>query len=125
MSFIRKVQKKIRLRTERRKNRVKNQQLQRGVKPRVSVCRSLNNIYAQIIDDNKHATLVSFSSINLKDKKSEKLDKKAVSKKVGQELGKLALSKSINNVFFDRGPYLYHGRVKALIDGLRESGVQV
>jgi large subunit ribosomal protein L18 len=92
----------------------------RGVKPRVSVFRSLNHISAQIIDDAKHCTVVSFSSQNLT---AAVGDKKAIAKQVGLELGKRATEKAIKDVFFDRGGYKYHGRVQALADGLRESGL--
>ena len=106
--------------TQRRVFRVRGKQLSRGEKPRISVFRSLNHIYAQIIDDSANATLVSFSSLNLGKIKG---DKKEVAKKVGLELGKLAAQKSIKEAFFDRGKYKYHGRVKALADGLREAGI--
>ncbi len=112
--------KKIKRRLQRRIHRVRNAQLSRGVKPRVSVFRSDKHIYAQIIDDSKHATIVSFSTLNLKDVSG---DKKTSARQVGLQLGKLALDKSVKDVFFDRGPYLYHGRVKALADGLREAGL--
>ena len=81
----------------------------------------MKHIYVQIIDDNAHKTLLGFSSLNLSTKAG---DKKAVAKLVGMELGKLAVEKNIENVFFDRGLYLYHGRVQALADGLRESGLK-
>lgn len=110
----------LQVRAKRRKYRVKNSLTSRGVLPRVTVFKSLKEIYAQIIDDSKHATLVSFSSVNLKAKKATKTE---MAKMVGIELGKLAKSKSIDKVFFDRGRFLYHGRVAALADGLRESGL--
>jgi large subunit ribosomal protein L18 len=78
-------------------------------------------VYAQIIDDAQQKTLASFSSLNLKKVTG---DKKAVAKMVGMELGKLAVAKNIGDVFFDRGQYLYHGRVKALAEGLREAGLK-
>ena len=89
--------------------------------PRLSVFRSLKNVYAQIIDDKSKKTLVSFSSLNLKDKSG---DKKEIAKKVGLELGKLANEKSIEKILFDRGRFLYHGRIKALADGAREAGLK-
>ncbi len=122
MSLEKKRNKKNKLRTKRRIHRVRNSQASRGLKPRVCVVRSLKHVSAQIIDDNTQTTLVSFSSLKFKEEKVG--DKKAVSKKVGVELGKLALNKSIKEVFFDRGKYLYHGRIGALADGLRESGLQ-
>jgi large subunit ribosomal protein L18 len=106
--------------TQRRVFRVRGKQLSRGQKPRIAVFRSLNHIYAQIIDDNASKTLVSFSSLSLSKAKG---DKKDIAKKVGLELGKLAVEKAIKDAFFDRGKYKYHGRVKALADGLREAGL--
>lgn len=94
-------------------------------KPRLSVYRSLDNIYAQIIDDTTGKTLVSFSSLN-KEAKAEvknfkgKLNK---SKLVGNLLAKKALEQNIKSVVFDRGGFKYHGRVKALADGAREGGL--
>jgi large subunit ribosomal protein L18 len=94
-------------------------------KPRLSVYRSLDNIYAQIIDDTTGNTLVSFSSLN-KDAKADiktvkgKLNK---SKMIGNLLAKKAIEKNIKNVVFDRSGYQYHGRVKALAEGAREGGL--
>ncbi len=114
------LQKQIKKREQRRIHRVRNAQVSRGVKPRITVFRSVKHIYAQIIDDSKHATLVSFATVNLKDSSG---DKKTCAHRVGVELGKMAIDKAIKDVFFDRGCYLYHGRVKALADGLREAGL--
>ena len=113
--------KKNKLRAKRRAFRVRGGQVSRGLKPRVAVYRSLSNIYAQIIDDNARVTLASFSSLNLKEKSG---DKKAIAKLVGIELGKIALEKGVIDCFFDRGGNLYHGRVRALADGLREVGLK-
>ena len=115
------LKRRIKQRKLRRKFRVKNNFRSKGVKPRVAVFRSLKHIYAQIIDDANHLTLASLSSLVLKDKKG---DKKAVAKQVGIELGKIALGKGIKEVFFDRGVYKYHGRVAAVAEGLRESGLK-
>ena len=112
--------KRIKKRKNRRVHRVRNAQTSRGLKPRVSVFRSSQHIYAQIIDDSKQATLISFSTLNLKDSSG---DKKTCARRVGVELGKLAIAKSIKEVFFDRGCFLFHGRIKALADGLREAGL--
>ncbi len=112
--------KRLKRRTQRRIHRVRNAQLSRGDKPRITVFRSVKHIYAQIIDDSKHATLVSCSTVVLKDLSG---DKKACAHRVGVELGKMAAGKAIKDVFFDRGCYLYHGRVKALAEGLREAGL--
>ena len=94
-------------------------------RPRLSVFRSLDNIYAQIIDDTTGNTLVAVSSLN-KDAKSDvksvkgKINK---SKLIGNILAKKALEKDIKQVVFDRGGFRYHGRVKALADGAREGGL--
>ena len=109
-------------RLQRRIHRVRNKQVSRGTKPRISVFRSVKHIYAQIIDDAQQKTLVSFSSLHFGDKKVG--DKTAAAKRVGLELGKLAIEKNVGDVFFDRGCFLYHGRVKALADGLREAGLK-
>ena len=123
MSLQKRAQKKIKLRARRRTYRVRNKQVSRGQKPRVCVFRSLKHMHTQIIDDAAGTVLASFSSLKLKDKKTG--DKSAVAKKVGLELGKIAAEKIITEVFFDRGKYLYHGRIKALVDGLRESGLKL
>ncbi len=115
------LQKKKKLQTRRRSFRVRSRQLSRGTKLRISVFRSLKNIYVQIIDDGIKETVVSMSSALLKDHSG---DKKTVAKKVGLELSKMANEKAIKEVFFDRGRYLYHGRVRALAEGLREGGLK-
>ena len=90
--------------------------------PRLNVFRSLNNIYAQIIDDTKGATLVSASTL---DKEFEGATGNCeAAKKVGLLVAKKALEKGIENVVFDRGGYLYHGRVKALAEAARENGLE-
>ena len=114
------IQKKKADRAKRRAFRVRGKFQSKGLMPRVSIFRSINQIYAQIIDDANHKTLVDFSSIKLADKSG---DKKEVAKKVGLELSKLALEKGIKQVYFDRGRFLYHGRVQSLADGLRDGGL--
>ena len=89
--------------------------------PRVSVFRSLKQIYAQIIDDAQHATLVSCSSLQI----STNGTKTEIATAVGLELAKLALQQGITKAAFDRGSFLYHGRVKALAEGLRAGGLQI
>ena len=91
-------------------------------KMRISVFRSLNHIYAQIIDDATQSTIVSSSSLKIA---KGKMDKKAVAKFVGIDLAKKALEAKIDNLCFDRGSYLYHGRVKSLAEGLREGGLKI
>jgi len=89
---------------------------------RVSVFRSLNNIYAQLIDDESQKTVASITSLKFEKKQ---LDKKAVAKQVGVDLAKKALSLDIDKACFDRGHYLYHGRIKSLAEGLREGGLKI
>ncbi|MGN0748072.1 MAG: 50S ribosomal protein L18 [Christensenellales bacterium] len=93
--------------------------------PRLAVYRSLNGIYAQIIDDEKGVTLVSCSTIDKEISKSCKgKNRKEQAKLVGETLAKRALKKKIKTVVFDRGGYLYTGRVQALADGAREAGLE-
>lgn len=114
------IQKKINKRRERRALHVRSRIKRDTTLPRVSVFRSLNQIYAQIIDDAQHATLVSCSSLQI----SAKGTKTEVANAVGLELAKRALQHGIVKAAFDRGPFLYHGRVKALAEGLRAGGLQ-
>ncbi|WP_448565823.1 50S ribosomal protein L18 [Thermus sp.] len=104
---------------ERRKFRVRNR-VKRTGRLRLSVFRSLNHIYAQIIDDEKGETLVAESSLALK----LKGNKTEVARQVGRALAEKAIAKGIKQVAFDRGPYKYHGRVKALAEGAREGGLE-
>ncbi|MDC0651768.1 50S ribosomal protein L18 [Alphaproteobacteria bacterium] len=96
------------------------------VSVRFSVFRSNSNIYAQLIDDNKHSTIVAFSSLDkeLRKKTNNKGGNIKVAEIVGSTLAKKALEKGIKNVFFDRGGYLYHGRVKALAEAARKEGLK-
>ena len=92
-------------------------------KYRVSVTKSLNNLFAQIIDDTQNKTLVSASSIE-KDIKAKKVKKMEKSSLIGEMLAKRAKEKNINEVYFDRGEYKYHGRVKAFAETLRKNGLK-
>ena len=92
-------------------------------KPRLSVYRSNKEIYAQIIDDNSSATLVSASSKD-KDLKLKTTNKIEVSKIVGKSIGEKAVKAGITTISFDRNGYLYHGRVKSLAEGAREAGLK-
>lgn len=89
--------------------------------PRLSVFRSNKQIYAQVIDDVQGVTLASASSRQLGE---EKINKKEQSEKVGQLIAEKALAAGISEVTFDRGGYLYHGRVKSLADGARNAGLK-
>ena len=88
---------------------------------RISVYRSSRNISAQIIDDKNNKTLVSASS--LKDKPSGKVKKEELSNHVAEILAKKALEKKITNVYFDRGRYKFHGRIKTFAEALRKKGL--
>jgi large subunit ribosomal protein L18 len=90
-----------------------------GERPRLNVYRSLNHIYAQVIDDQKGETLVSASSI-----KAKTGGNIAAAKEIGKAVAELAVAKGIKKVVFDRGGYLYHGRIKALADAAREAGLE-
>jgi large subunit ribosomal protein L18 len=90
-------------------------------RPRLNVYRSLNHIYAQIIDDAKGETLLSASSLAGKLKTGGNI---AAAKEVGKQVAERAIEKGIKRVVFDRGGYLYHGRVKALADAAREAGLE-
>ena len=91
---------------------------------RLSISRSAKNISAQIIDDTKKVTLLSASSIEKDLKSSDKINKTELSKLVAQKLAKKAQEKNITKIYFDRGSYKYHGRVKAFADTLREKGIE-
>ena len=90
---------------------------------RISVSKSLKNLSAQIIDDKERKTLVSASSIEkeIKDKKIKKMEKSSL---IGEILAKRAKDKNINRVYFDRGSYKYHGRVKIFAETLRKNGME-
>jgi large subunit ribosomal protein L18 len=94
-------------------------------RPRLNVFRSLSNIYAQIIDDEKGVTLVSASSLDKAIKEQAAYGGNAeVAKLVGKLVGERALEKGITTVIFDRSGYVYHGRVASLADGAREAGLK-
>ena len=105
----------------RRLKRIRNKIAQNLGIPRLSVFRSNQHIWAQIIDDKHGKTLVSASTKTVKTTKGTKSEKAAA---VGQAIAALALEKKIINIRFDRGNYRYHGRVKALADGARLGGLK-
>ncbi|MBO8441368.1 MAG: 50S ribosomal protein L18 [Firmicutes bacterium] len=90
-------------------------------RPRLNVYRSNSNIYAQVIDDVAGVTLVSASTLEKDVKGNSKTEKAAF---VGETIAKRAVEKGITEVVFDRGGYLYHGRVQALADAARENGLK-
>ena len=110
--------------TKRKRYRVSNKVKKVASKDRyrLSISRSTKNIFAQIIDDDKNITLISASSIE-KDIKSSKVNKTELSKIVAEKLAKKAQDKKITKIFFDRGIYKYHGRVKIFAETLRKNGM--
>ena len=91
---------------------------------RLSLSRSSKNISAQIIDDNKNITLLSASSVEKDLRPSDKINKTELSKLVAQKLAKKAQEKKITKIYFDRGSYKYHGRIKVFAETLRENGME-
>ncbi|MDX9917920.1 MAG: 50S ribosomal protein L18 [Gudongella sp.] len=108
---------------QKRHERVRQKISGTPVKPRLSVYRSGNHIYAQIIDDVAGHTLASASSLD-KSLNLTSTKNKEAAKIIGQTIGKIAVEKGIEEVVFDRSGYLYHGRVKELADGAREAGLK-
>jgi large subunit ribosomal protein L18 len=93
-------------------------------RPRLNVYRSLNHIYVQVIDDLKGATIVAANSAEGKKSERKTGGNVASAKDVGKTIAQRAKAKGIDKVVFDRGGYIYHGRVKALADAAREAGLQ-
>jgi large subunit ribosomal protein L18 len=110
---------------KKRHNRVRTKVTGTAERPRLNVYRSLNHIYVQIIDDVNGTTLTSASSLDpdLKQAAGNKT-KKEVAKLVGEAAAKKALEKGIKQVVFDRGGYIYHGRVLEVAAGAREAGLE-
>lgn len=106
---------------QRRHERIRNKVSGTETCPRLSVFRSNANIHAQIIDDVKKITIVSCSSVELKLANGGNVE---AAKQVGAKIAELAKAKNIENVVFDRGGYIYHGRVKALAEAAREAGLK-
>ena len=110
------------LKDSKRQKRVRSKakKVSRG-RPRLTVFRSAKNIYAQVIDDNKRATLASASSV---EKKIEKKNKKELSELVGNLIAERSIKKGCKEVYFDRGKYKYHGRVKQLAESAKKGGLK-
>ena len=111
--------------TVRRKFRVRNKlkKISKGDRLRLSITRSIKNISAQIIDDSNQSTILSASS-NEKDMRSIKKNKIDLSILVAEKLAKKAIEKNITNIYFDRGIYKYHGRIKIFAETLRKNGME-
>ncbi len=116
---------KSRLARKRRHRRVRAKISGTATRPRLNVFRSLDHIYAQVIDDEAGRTLTSASTVdnNLRSELDGKTKKEQASL-VGKAVAERAKAAGIDQIVFDRGGYLYHGRVKALADGAREGGLE-
>jgi large subunit ribosomal protein L18 len=109
---------------QKRMARVRKALAARGnLRPRLSVFRSSKNIYAQVIDDAKGVTLASASSLEKDFRSSKKGADKAAAAAIGKLVAERAIKAGVKDVVFDRGGYIYHGRVKALADAAREGGL--
>ena len=113
------------LQTQKRHKRSRRFLIGNEARPRLSVYRSNNHIYAQVIDDNAQTTICAASTIDkeLKEKSGELSSDRKSSSIVGKLLAKTAIKKGIKKVIFDRGGNSYHGRVKALAEAAREAGL--
>lgn len=111
---------------ERRRRRVRGKIHGSAERPRFTVAKSLNRVFAQLIDDENHVTLLGLDSTSsvLKAELGEKKNKTEVARKVGEVVARLAKEKGIEQVVFDRNQNRFHGRVKALADGAREGGLK-
>ena len=115
------IQQEKRQKRERRAGRTRANIFGTKEKPRMSIYKSLKEIYVQLIDDVEGKTLASASSREIKDKKSKKTE---VATEVGKLIAKKAKDKGIEKAVFDKGGFKYHGRVKALADSAREGGLK-
>jgi large subunit ribosomal protein L18 len=105
-------------------DRIRKKVMGTAERPRLNVYRSLNHIYAQVIDDHSGQTIVSASTAEGKKADRRTGGNVAASKAVGKTVAERAKAKGVTKVVFDRGGYLYHGRIKALADAAREAGLQ-
>ena len=116
--------KKVTIR-DKRKTRIRKKIFGTTECPRLTVYRSLNHIYAQLVDDTSGKTIGSKSTLSkdIAEQLSTMKGKVSAAKLVGMEVAKYAMDKNITQIVFDRNGYLYHGRVKAVADGAREAGL--
>ncbi len=116
--------KKVQARIKRAK-RVRSSVKGTADRPRLSVFRSSRNIFAQLIDDTNGATVAAASSLEKENRRKPGTPfDKELAREIGKRLAVRAKDKHIEKVVFDRGPYLYHGKIKALADGAREGGLE-
>ena len=109
---------------QRRKVRIRKKIIGTAERPRLVVFRSNLHLYAQIVDDEKHAVLAAASTLRLSKDGQTSRSNRAGGELVGKEIARLAKEKNISGVVFDRNGYIYHGRVKAVADGAREGGLE-
>lgn len=109
------------IKKERRQKKIRARMHGTAARPRLSVFRSINHIYVQLIDDNSGKVLAIASD---KDLKAAKKSKAEIAKEVGKAIAKAAAEKKIDSVVFDRSGFLFHGRVKSLAEGAREGGLK-
>lgn len=109
---------------KRRHLRVRKRVEGDAVRPRLNVFRSQKHIYAQVIDDLNGHTLVAASSLDMTVEGKNTKGNKEAARQVGELIGRMAVEKGVTEVVFDRGGYLYHGRVKELAEGARASGLK-
>jgi large subunit ribosomal protein L18 len=109
---------------QRRHERIRKRVSGTAVRPRLSVYRSLDHIYAQIIDDSQGITIIAASSLDSSLKGVKQKGNIVMAKEIGSLIAKKAFEKGIKQVVFDRSGYLYHGRIKALADAAREAGLE-
>ena len=108
---------------KKRQSRTRYRIATNGTRPRLSIFRSGRHIYAQVIDDAQAVTVAS-ASTNEKDGKEAKSWNVDAASNVGKKIAERTLAKGVKQVMFDRGGYIYHGRIKALADAARESGLE-
>jgi len=108
---------------KKRQSRNRHRLTTHGTRPRLTVFRSGKHIYAQVIDDAQAVTVAS-ASTNEKDGKAAKSWNVEAASSVGKKIAERSIAKGVKQVMFDRGGYIYHGRIKALADAARESGLE-
>ena len=107
-----------------RKKRIRKKIKGNSERPRLSVFRSASHIYAQIINDDEHKTVIAASSLSQEIASGEKSNKTEIAKQVGVLVAKRCIENNIKKVVFDRNGFVFHGRIKALADGARETGLE-
>ena len=112
------------IKSTNKKNRSKNKIMKNSLRNRLSVFRSNNHLYAQIINDKQSITLASASSLEKNFREIKDISKKEMAKKIGIEIAKRSIKKGIKTVFFDRGKYKYHGLVKIFAESARNEGLE-